>query len=185
MPTVWLLASWLTAITHLAVIVCVVIGGPVALRWPKAQRVHLVVALLVGAVFALGMDCPLTVWQKALLERAGRPVYEGGFIEHYLVNPLTGGGITLGVNAVIVALWVVPTVVSYTILARRQFRVQAGDNPECQPSSEQSVAEFFEEAGVDVGTSLTGEDHRALVDAVRWARSQPVGLADSRVGGHG
>lgn len=124
MPTVWLLASWLIALSHLTVIVYVVVGGPLALRWPRSARAHLIVAVLVGGVFALGMDCPLTVWQKALLERAGRPVYSGGFIEHYLVHPLTGTGMTPTVNAVIVALWVVPTVASYTVLVRRQYRTR-------------------------------------------------------------
>ena len=122
MPTVWLLLAWLIAITHLVTIVYVVVGGPLALRWPSTARVHIVVALLVGGVFALGMDCPLTVWQKAALERSGRPAYAGGFIEHYLVRPLTGSGITPTVNAVIVVVWVVPTVISYAILAQRRLR---------------------------------------------------------------
>lgn len=125
MSTVWLLAAWLIAMTHLAVIAFVVVGGPFALRWPRIARLHLVVAVLVGGIFILGMDCPLTVWQKAALERSGRQVYDGGFIEHYLVRPITGTGITSTVNVVIVGLWVVPTVVCYGLLAQRWFRTRS------------------------------------------------------------
>ncbi|MFZ4811075.1 MAG: DUF2784 domain-containing protein [Ilumatobacteraceae bacterium] len=123
MSTVWLLASWLIAIAHVAVIVFVVVGGPLALRWPRLWGVHAIVVVLVGSIFVLGMDCPLTVWQKAALERSGRPVYDDGFIEHVIVRPITGNGVTPAVNVVIVATWLVPTVVSYAILATRQRRV--------------------------------------------------------------
>jgi hypothetical protein len=104
---------------HLTLIVALVVGGPLSLRWPRLVRVHLVIAIAVGGVFVVGADCPLTVWQKACLRRAGRSAYQGGFIEHHLVTPVTGTGITPAITALIVAVWVVPAVVSYSVMWRR------------------------------------------------------------------
>ncbi len=116
MTAVWLAAAWLIALTHLTVIVLLVAGGPITVRHPRFARVHVPVVLAVGAVFLLGMDCPLTVWQKACLERAGRGGYEGGFIEHYIVRPITGGGVTLVAELVIVVTgWCLP-LVSYALV---------------------------------------------------------------------
>ena len=67
--------------------------------------VHVPAAIATAAVFALGADCPLTVWQKSFLRRAGTDAYDGGFIEYYVVEPITGDGMTPAVNAIVVAAW--------------------------------------------------------------------------------
>ena len=81
-------------------------------------KVHIPAAVATGAVFAAGADCPLTTWQKYCLRRAGDSPYRGGFIEHYLVEPVTGGGITATTKTVIQLTWIVPTVVGYAMVLR-------------------------------------------------------------------
>lgn len=100
--------------------VLLVVGGPAALRWPWVLRAHLPALIATAAVFLVGADCPLTVWQKACIRRSGSTAYEGGFIEHHLIEPLTDGGVTLLTTVVTVAAWAVPTVWSYSALWRRR-----------------------------------------------------------------
>lgn len=47
-----------------------------------------------------------------------RPVIEG-FVEHYLVRPIYPDGMTPALQALVLAAWVVPTVVGYGHLLRR------------------------------------------------------------------
>ena len=119
MTPVWLVASVIVGLLHFAIIVAVIVGGPLALRWPKLARLHLLVAVAVGGVFAVGADCPLTTWQKWCLRRADRTPYDGGFIEHYLITPITGDGMTTAAKVTVAAIWIVPTVISYSLMWRR------------------------------------------------------------------
>ena len=117
---VWTVLGSTMALAHLVLVVVLIVGGPVALRRPWFVRVHVPAAIATAGVFALGADCPLTIWQKYFIRRAGRAPYEGGFLEHYLVEPLTGSGVTPMVNLAIVTVWVLPTVVAYALLIRRR-----------------------------------------------------------------
>jgi Na+/glutamate symporter len=110
------------AMSHLALIVVLILGGPISVRRPWFVRVHVPAAIATAAVFVMGADCPLTVWEKSFLRRAGETPYEGGFIEHHLVEPITGGGMTPAVSAVILASWLVPTVIAYTMHVHRWRR---------------------------------------------------------------
>ena len=110
----------LAAILHGAFIVFLIGGGLACLRWPHLLRFHIPAVIGMATVNLLGMDCPFTVVQKHFLERAGEVPYDGGFVEHYLVDPIHPGGITAGVRAAIIACWVVPTAAAYWSLARRR-----------------------------------------------------------------
>jgi hypothetical protein len=100
---------------HLAFIIYVVVGGLLALRWPRAAWLHLPAMLWGAYVEFAGSVCPLTPLEQALRERAGGQSYSGGFIEHYVMPLIYPGEITertglllglgvLVVNAVVYAL---------------------------------------------------------------------------------
>lgn len=79
------LAADALVVVHLAFIVFVVLGGLLALRWPRTAWAHLP-ALAWGAwVEFAGWHCPLTPLEQALRDRAGERAYSGGFVEHYLL----------------------------------------------------------------------------------------------------
>lgn len=118
----WSALALLFAASHLTLIVLLIVGAPLALHWSWMPKVHIPAAIATGAVFALGADCPLTTWQKACIRRAGKRPYQGGFIEHYLVHPITGDGITPTVKVVILLTWVLPTVVGYALVWRQRSR---------------------------------------------------------------
>jgi len=101
------------ALAHLALIVWLVVGGPLSLRWRRLGPLHLLAVAPTAAVFLAGADCPLTVWEKHFREAAGWPSYRGGFIENYLVEPWHSGGISPLVSVAVAATWIVPTVVGH------------------------------------------------------------------------
>lgn len=116
----WTAFAWLMAATHVSLIVLLIIGAPLAVRWPRLVPIHLAAAFATAAVFLVGADCPLTVWQKYGIRRAGGTPYEGGFIEHYLLGPSTGESMTPTASIIIVLAWTVPTTAGYLILSRRR-----------------------------------------------------------------
>jgi hypothetical protein len=122
-----LLADTVAAL-HLAAVALMLTGGVLALRRPSLLWAHVPVALAVLGVNRAGADCPLTDLELALRERAGEAVYGGGFIGHYLVEPIHPGGITPSVQVVIYALAVLPNAVAYPLLARRALR-RCGPRP--------------------------------------------------------
>jgi len=98
---------------HLLFVAFLLAGGFLAWRWPAAAVVH-VLALVVSTVIYLGgYDCPLTNLEKHLRTRAGEVVYPDGFIAHYLVRPVRGGGMTPALGLGLVVLVVGAALVSY------------------------------------------------------------------------
>ncbi len=107
---------------HLAAVGFMLTGALLALWRPRVLWLHLPVAAGILAVNRAGADCPLTELELALRARAGEPGYTGGFIGHYLVEPVHASGITPGVQAVIYTLAVAPNVAAYAVLATRAAR---------------------------------------------------------------
>ena len=114
--------SKLAAGSHFAFIAFLVVGGPAGRRWPRLVPVHVAAIAATAAINLSGSDCPLTVAEKHLVRRAGREPYEGGFISHYLVEPVHPTGIDGRVNLVLLSAWMVPTTVVYLAPRRRAGR---------------------------------------------------------------
>ena len=91
---------------HAAFVLFVVLGGVLALRWPRAAWVHVPCALWGSWVVMAGWICPLTPLEVSLRRAAGEAGYEGGFLQHYVELLLYPPGLTreiqvaLGVAAV-------------------------------------------------------------------------------------
>lgn len=110
-----MLFRWLADLVvafHLLFVVFVVLGGLLALRWPRAAWLHLPAALWGVLVEYAGWICPLTPLELWLRQLAGEAGYPGGFIEHYLLPILYPPGLAqptqwllgtlaLGINAAI------------------------------------------------------------------------------------
>ena len=109
-------AADLVLVVHLAFVVFVVLGGLLALRWPRVAWVHIPVALYGAIIEFAGFTCPLTPLEVWLRRRGGEAGYEGGFVEQYVTAALYPTGLTrelqvvlgvgvLLVNAVIYSIW--------------------------------------------------------------------------------
>jgi hypothetical protein len=117
----WVLAADAVFVTHLAFLALVVLGGFLALRWPRLLGWHAAaVAYAIGNV-VVGWPCPLTGLEQEMLRRAGQEGYTGSFVTHYLEGVVYPEGAVLQARAVVAAL-----VATSTALLVRRWRRQRG-----------------------------------------------------------
>ena len=110
----------LVVLVHFGFVLFVVLGGLLALRWPRAAWVHLPAALWgAGIEFAAGI-CPLTPLENHLRRLGGEAGYTGGFVEHYVLPVLYPDGLTRGVQLVLGTFVLVLNILVYTIVWRRR-----------------------------------------------------------------
>ena len=76
------------ALLHAAAVLFMLTGALLALRWPRLLWLHIPVTLAILCLYLTGSDCPLTSLELSLREWAGAPGYTGGFIGHYVTEPL-------------------------------------------------------------------------------------------------
>jgi hypothetical protein len=99
-------------------------GALLALKWHWIPWLHLPAAVCSLFLELTGRACPLTDLEKYLLSLAGESAYTGGFIERYLVNPISPGGLTREVQVVLLVLVIATNVLSYGWLHVRHLRSQ-------------------------------------------------------------
>jgi hypothetical protein len=116
----WQAAAVGVGVVHLAVVLAVVAGGFVARRRRALVRAHLGLVAAVVAVALAGAPCPLTELELALRAAGGVDPYRGGFIEHYLVEPVHAAGLTPRIQVLLHAVAVGANLVAYrgTLLGR-------------------------------------------------------------------
>jgi hypothetical protein len=106
----------LTVAVHLAFIAFVVVGGFVALCWPRAMWLHVPAVAWGIAIATNRVDCPLTWVERWARRHAGMaPLPPDGFIAHYLTGTVYPVGWLVGVQLVSFAL----VAVSWAVYFRR------------------------------------------------------------------
>ena len=123
------IAADFVLITHFAFVLFVVLGGFLALRWPRLAWVHLPVALYGAIIEFLGFICPLTPLENSLRQRGGEAGYSGGFIDHYITATIYPSGLTRGIQLVLGVAVLVLNAVLYAIVVRRAHRPATGEPP--------------------------------------------------------
>ena len=109
---------------HAAAVLFMLTGSLLALKWPRLLWLHVPVSMVILGLYLTGSDCPLTTWELGLRARAGEPGYTGGFIGHYVTEPL---GFPIHATATQAGIYVVaflPNVIGYGLLVRRRFRTR-------------------------------------------------------------
>ncbi len=104
---------------HLAFAVFVVVGGFIALRWPRLVWFHAPAALWGAFVELSGSVCPLTPLENALRVRAGSEPYPGDFLAHYVIGVLYPLGIDSDVQTWLGVGVIAVNAVAYTLVWRR------------------------------------------------------------------
>ena len=118
-----LLADSVAAL-HAAAVLFMLTGSLLALRWPPVLWLHVPVSLAILGLYVSGSDCPLTSWELLLRRRAGVPGYTGGFIGHYVTEPL---GFPIHATSTQVGIYVVaflPNVIGYGLLVSGRLRAR-------------------------------------------------------------
>ena len=116
----------LVLVVHLAFILFVAIGAFVAWRWPRVRWAHILAVAYAAAIVTVGFDCPLTGLEKHFRRLAGGPIYDGGFVNHYLTNVIYPGRL-LGLLRWLI---VVGIVVGYTVPYLRWRRAHSSSTPQ-------------------------------------------------------
>lgn len=116
----------LVAVLHGAVVALVLTGSLLALRWPGVLWAHVPVALSVLVLYLTGSDCPLTTWELALREAAGEPRYRGGFIGHYITEPLGFPIEATSTQVGIYAIAFLTNLIGYGLLITRHRHASTG-----------------------------------------------------------
>ena len=91
-------AADLVLVLHLAFVLFVILGGLLALRWPRLAWVHVPVALYGATIELVGFVCPLTPLENSLRRAGGQADYAGGFIDHYVTATLYPTGLTRAIE---------------------------------------------------------------------------------------
>jgi hypothetical protein len=107
-------------VVHFAFVLFVILGGFIALRWPRLAWVHVPVALYGALIEFVGFVCPLTPLEIWLRRQGGQAGYEGGFVEHYITAWLYPTGLTREVQYALGALVLLVNAVAYPLYVRRR-----------------------------------------------------------------
>lgn len=106
----------LVVVLHFAFIGYVVIGGFLALRWPRTIWAHIAVVIWGIAIAAQLVDCPLTWLERWARAGAGMaPLPPGGFIAHYVSGVIYPAGWVVGIQLVSFAV----VALSWALYVRR------------------------------------------------------------------
>lgn len=117
---IWRALADLVLLLHFCFVLFVILGGVLALRWPRLAAVHIPLALYGALIEFAGFVCPLTPLENSFRRRGGEAGYQGGFIDHYVTATIYPEGLTRTAQLVLgVAVLVINGVV-YTIWWRRR-----------------------------------------------------------------
>ena len=125
-----MLLAGAVAVLHGAAVLFMLTGSLLALRWPRVLWLHVPVAVAILGIYLTGSDCPLTSLELSLRAGAGEPGYTGGFIGHYVTEPL---GFPIHATSTQVSIYVaafLPNLIGYGLVFARQVRSRALVRPQ-------------------------------------------------------
>ncbi|MFI1235019.1 DUF2784 domain-containing protein [Nocardia salmonicida] len=113
------------AVTHVAFIAYVVVGGFLAWRWPRTIGLHAMAVAWGFGTILIGFHCPLTYAENWARRRAGvGELPEAGFIDHYLTGVIYPDS-ALGLVRALVAVTVLVSWIGYARLYQRRLSSRA------------------------------------------------------------
>ena len=121
-----LLADFVVVL-HLDFILFALLGGLLALRWPRLIWVHGAAFVWAASVEIFGLTCPFTPLEVDLRLEAGLEGYSGGFVERYLVPVVYPPGLTRSLQWVLAGGLILVNAAVYGWVWRRWFRSLGSD----------------------------------------------------------
>jgi hypothetical protein len=112
----------IVVLLHAAFVVFVVLGGLLALRWPRLAWLHVPAALWGAAIEFTGGICPLTPLENHWRALAGGQGYAGGFVEQYITAALYPDGLTRQLQFILGGIVLLLNIAIYGYAIRKQKR---------------------------------------------------------------
>ena len=106
-------------VIHLAFIIFVMLGGILAVFFPRVIWLHLPCVIWGVAVELIGFICPLTPLENIFRSRAGLEGYRGDFIIHCLEPVIYPEGLTRQIQMILAALVVLVNMCVYGLMVLR------------------------------------------------------------------
>ena len=125
--TLYLLLAELTVFLHFLFVALVAIGGLLILRWPKLIYLHLPAVLWGIYIQFSGNICPLTPLENYFRKQAGLGLYEGGFINQYIMPVIYPRGLTHDTQIIIGALVIIINLLFYGLFVYRHRTKISGE----------------------------------------------------------
>lgn len=122
MSSLYIIVVAVVVAAHFAFIGYLVVGGFVALRWPRSIFLHILAVIWgVGSV-SLHLPCPLTDLERWARAQAGMaPLPSDGFIAHYITGVMYPADAVRVVEAVVFAVVLVSWgVLAYAVVRERR-----------------------------------------------------------------
>ena len=110
---------------HFAFVLFVVLGGLLALRWPRVVWLHVPAVVWGALVEFTGWICPLTPLENRLRRAGGEAEYQGDFIARYILPALYPDGLTRSDQLILGALALAFNAAVYTLVFLRHRRSAA------------------------------------------------------------
>jgi len=118
----------LVLVVHLAFVLFVVLGGLLALQWPRVAWLHLPAAIWGVLIEYMGWICPLTPLENSLRVRAGESAYSGDFIQHYILGAIYPQGLTRTTQWILGSIALGVNALAYGLLIRQRKIKHAGSS---------------------------------------------------------
>jgi hypothetical protein len=112
---------------HFAFVLFVVLGGLLALRWPRIVWLHVPAVIWGALVEFTGWVCPLTPLENRLRRASGETSYQGDFIAHYILPALYPDGLTRRDQLVLGCIAIALNVATYALVLARHRRSALND----------------------------------------------------------
>lgn len=115
----------LVVVVHFCFIIWVAVGGLLSMRWWRLAFAHLPALTWAVLLEWNGWICPLTPLENGLRAAEGAPVYDTGFVEHYLIPLIYPAGLTRSIQTELAVILVVVNGVAYAWMLRTHFLKRA------------------------------------------------------------
>lgn len=115
----WRLLARAVAAVHIGYVIFVLLGSLLVLLFPRLMWVHLLAVAWAGLTLIFDLGCPLTPWEKRLLQMGGVEPYPEGFLQHHVLKTRFDPGTEKRNHAMLGAAAVILNIAAYALLAAR------------------------------------------------------------------
>jgi hypothetical protein len=114
------LAADIVVVLHFSFILFVIIGGFLAIRWPRIAWIHLPVVAYGAIIEFFSFACVLTPLEQWLRVRSGAVGYDTSFTEHYILPLVYPSVLTYRLQVFLGILVIVINVIAYMLVLRKR-----------------------------------------------------------------